>query len=681
MGIYLKILIALFVLAPFAADASGLAKPPNNLGLKIYWTFNEGSGTRAIDYSSNSNYGTLVGSPSFIAGKSGNRTALDFNGSSNYVQASQAPGTTNVTISAWVRITAAPGSNGGIAGFLSALFGDGRKNLFVGTDGKLYFFTYDGATKTTSTPTDTIPLNTWVHVVGTADGTNLKTYMNGVEVGTVASGSLLDTYTFFVSGTSGSPATNGHGYLNADIDEVRMYDRALTAPQVVALYEQGYARLNASSATLTSGTTLGNGLVGHWTFDGADTLSSITDKSGNSKNGYFYGGATSTAKTAGKLGQALRFNGSTNYINTPTISIASSISASAWVHSSNFDQNGMVILKGAVNEQWELFFAADTNDLKWRGGGLSSVDCTPLPTNNAWHHIVATQTGTAAIVYVDGVVCNSNTVEAIANGSNGIAIGRFDDFGGSYYFNGMIDDVRLYNRVLSADEVKQLYRLGGGKVNASSVALQGPSLGNGLLGHWTFDGSKLTQNVADSSGAGNNAFLTSGFTSTTTAAGKLGQALNFDGSNDYVSLSSFAHNIGTGDFTFSAWVYPRRVTTNYDGIMSVGSFAPAMVVDAGATNQWGAFWGSNLPSGSILSTHTWYFLVMQREGTTVRFYRNGVVEPTTHTVSTSMANTTFQIGTNNSVGTALCDCIIDDPRVYNRALSAAEVLQLYRLGK
>ena len=91
-----------------------------------------------------------------------------------------------------------------------------------------------------------------------------------------------------------------------------------------------------------------------------------------------------------------------------------------------------------------------------------------------------------------------------------------------------------------------------------------PSLDVGLVGHWTFDGRDMTVNARDTSGQGNNGSL-SGFTSTTTIPGKIGQALNFDGTSQGVNLGNPASlPDGNSPFTFSAWIKP---SANQDGII------------------------------------------------------------------------------------------------------------------
>ena len=96
-----------------------------------------------------------------------------------------------------------------------------------------------------------------------------------------------------------------------------IYNRALSASEVQQLYGLGAGtHVNTSSANLQRGSSLANGLVGYWTFDGSDISgSTVYDLSGNGNNGT-NNGAT---PTIGKLGQALKFDGSSSYVNIPDL--------------------------------------------------------------------------------------------------------------------------------------------------------------------------------------------------------------------------------------------------------------------------------------------------------------------------------------------------------------------------
>jgi len=210
------------------------------------------------------------------------------------------------------------------------------------------------------------------------------------------------------------------------------------------------------------------------------------DSSGNGKHGTANG--TTITTSAQKLGAAARdFNGSSDYISAPTISISNNITVEAWVNSSNYVANMFVVQKAPVNTQWELYF--ENPYLKWRGGSTTSVNCS-LPTNGQWHHVAGVQSGTTATVYIDGAQCNTGTVTAIGNGSGAIEIGRHD--GPGYYFDGLIDEVRISDTARTAEEIKQdAQRFPYGVYTSETIDL---TSGNGTVAN--LDSLEWTDNVS-----------------------------------------------------------------------------------------------------------------------------------------------------------------------------------------
>ncbi len=99
------------------------------------------------------------------------------------------------------------------------------------------------------------------------------------------------------------------------------------------------------------------------------------------------------------------------------------------------------------------------------------------------------------------------------------------------FFSGRIDDVRIYNRVLKADEIAQLYKLGTANAGHSNTT----AVSNGLVGYWTFDGGVTnwtTGTTQDVSGTGNTGSLSTMSTSSSPTVGKIGQAFTFNGSRN-----------------------------------------------------------------------------------------------------------------------------------------------------
>jgi hypothetical protein len=253
-----------------------------------------------------------------------------------------------------------------------------------------------------------------------------------------------------------------------------------TTPAVYTLSCSTPVGSRSASTTVASIGVLKNGLINYWTLDAADISgTTAADVSPNACSpGILYNSPTATTGHYGTANSAMSFNGSNTYIESPTVGITNTISVSAWVYSSNFNQNSMIVEKEQVNTQWGLFFEGGL--LKWRGGSMAEITAS-LPSNNAWHHIVATQNGTTAKLYVDGVLVKTGTVAAIGNSTyyyNTINIGRYNN---GYYFNGKIDDVLVWSRELSAGDVTSLYSLPSSaaaalRSAAPSAAAAGPAV-------------------------------------------------------------------------------------------------------------------------------------------------------------------------------------------------------------
>lgn len=203
-------------------------------GLVAAWGFEEGSGSTVADGSGNANNGTISGASWTTAGKYGN--ALNFDGTNDSVGVADSNSldlTTAMTLSAWVKPDAISGKwqdlifkergSSGSYGLDADGPGTSRPSVaFARADG-VYVMT--GPTALTA--------GQWAHVAGTWDGQNLKLYVNGTLVRTVArTGPILTSSDPLRIG--GTAVFGGNQYVDGTIDEVRVYNRALTAQEVQA---------------------------------------------------------------------------------------------------------------------------------------------------------------------------------------------------------------------------------------------------------------------------------------------------------------------------------------------------------------------------------------------------------------------------------------------------------------
>lgn len=208
------------------------------------------------------------------------------------------------------------------------------------------------------------------------------------------------------------------------------------------------------------------------------TTLSVKDFTANSLDVTTNSGGTATS---GKIDGAISMSGSSSYLTIPTTSIATNLTAEAWVNSSTLtSQNGFIWSKLTVNTQWSLFF--EGGSLKMRGAGTGSDVTATSPSNSAWHHLAAVFAGTTGTLYIDGTQAATGTIVGIANAANGLIIGAYGASGGLYNYTGKIDEACLHATNRSGDWVATRY------ANQNNPPAIGAFTANGRLSRLTLLG-------------------------------------------------------------------------------------------------------------------------------------------------------------------------------------------------
>ncbi|MBP6881918.1 MAG: hypothetical protein KBC35_04810 [Candidatus Pacebacteria bacterium] len=271
-------------------------------------------------------------------------------------------------------------------------------------------------------------------------------------------------------------------YFKGVVDDVRAYTRSLSAEEVMRLYQMGEGT-KISTTIKTPGSPLEQGLVGHWTFDGPDvewssTTAEIEDVSGNGNHGDA-ASLTNRSVTAGIHGQGMSFNGTSHSsMGDPadgSLDPTGSFALSAWVkttQSVSAGQYGAIAGKGYLNNDngYGLFLNGDNGSkptFQARTGNITvqtDSPSAPVVNDGQWHLLtgVRDHPNNTTYLYVDGVLADTAT-GALTNyttGANfGIGKSAYNISSWRFPLTGSVDDVRLYNRALSAEEVQQLYQL------------------------------------------------------------------------------------------------------------------------------------------------------------------------------------------------------------------------------
>ena len=443
------------------------------------------------------------------------------------------------------------------------------------------------------------------------------------------------------------------------------------------------------------------GLVGWWTMDGKDTVwtsstaATTVDKSGNGNTGTLTGMTQSIATTPGKIGQGLRFDGVNDHVVIPD---STSIDNANWtvstwfkVRGSNFPPSNHSVIFERINGltvEYNTYISAGSNVLTTYAGNSPSSGLTVL-LSERWYHLVLYFDGTNLRMYLNGNL-EINTTRTIPVSNANIYLGSRN--GNQFPFAGDIDDVRIYNRALSAAEITALYNIGTAShfnVTPKNV------LTSGLVGHWTFDGkdtvwtSSSAATTLDKSGNNNTGTLTNMTQSTSPVAGKIGQGLKFDGSNDYVLTTTIAGGGTTNTATFSAWVNTKS-KSSYDGVIfhrNGGAVRGLLLNDAATsiTYCWECTADEyTATTGLTLTDGQWYFVSVVITPTAATVYKidqSGTLSSWTHTKTHNAysLNVVYDIGRDN--GGRYWDGNIDDVRIYNRSLSQSEIIKLYNMGR
>ena len=403
-------------------------------------------------------------------------------------------------------------------------------------------------------------------------------------------------------------------------------------------------------------------LVAYYPFTG-----NADDGSGNNLHGTV-NGPVLTADRFNNENSAYSFDGVDDVIevsDNSLLDITEQISLAAWIYPTS-QKTQMIIRKGATvtpSPPYGLSLSGTGNivfDLS-PNGQLTQLVKTGYSLNE-WSFIVGTYDGTMMKLYVNGNLEETLSVSGSLNENNNVLLLGTRLRLTSDTFEGILDDIRIYNKALSEGEIDDLYN-------------EFQDLG--LVAYYPFTGN------ADD-GSGNNLHGTvNGPVLTADRFNNENSAYSFDGVDDVIEVSDNSLLDITEQISLAAWIYPTSQKTQ-------------MIIRKGATVTPSPPYGLALsgtgnivfdlsPNGQLTqlvktgySLNEWSFIVGTYDGTMMRLYVNGNLEETL-SVSGSLNenNNVLLLGTRLRLTSDTFEGILDDIRIYNKALSEGEIKELY----
>ena len=392
------------------------------------------------------------------------------------------------------------------------------------------------------------------------------------------------------------------------------------------------------------------------------------DISGHGNNGTILG---NPSWVNGRFGKALSFDGIDDRINwgysgeTPE----DNFTMMAWVKTSTaitLHSESNTGTSGTSGQRYVFYPAHGGEGCPWAGAGISvgtngiivaehcAAYAPPIAVysgniGSGWNHIAVTYTNKQPRIYLNGKLVRTGYTSTQSSVRAPQSSGNGWDF-----FVGTIDDIRIFDRSLSNSEIRGFVT---GPVMALSM-------------------DEPTGNIAfDSSGNGNNGMIYG----SSRVAGHSGSAIQFDSVSDYITLPA-SNSIVSDEsgITISLWVKADSVQASQPRITSLFRSAGLTGFNIGIIDsEWASYsatddGGTWLKSG-VETDSDWHHIVATNDGTTHRIYIDGI-ERNSRDQGFSVGATAAVIGRATSDASLAFKGIVDEVRIYNRAISGSEVL-------
>ena len=559
--------------------------------------------------------------------------------------------------------------------------GGGSDNIVLqrdGTSNQLNLQVNRGGSKVELTTTNNpIVLNTWQYFSVTIDPSGgAKIFLNGNIIAQDQNSAFVPNNVVRTQNFVGKSRWPDFPLFQGQMGDLSVWKVALWPSEVMTGYTTGYTGNEPN-------------LVGLWHLGDANTTSQgLGGLSGAKAYGNFVPGSA-IASTAGlPFPSPMSFDGNSNYVSLPSTGLSNfsnGFSAGVWVCPSNtaYNTNFFDFGNGSPSNNIELQRGNETDDLLlyvYRGGSSKCLKAVKAITLNTWQYFSVTITPSGvATIYKNGIqIAQDSSSSYVPNN-----VDRYTNYvGGSHWsqdklFQGQMADLSVWNRAISADDVRFAYTSG----------LQGNE--NGLVQLYRL--GNLQSGGNNSKGENVTGEVKPVISSTDTLP--MQRPMNFDGRTNYVILPSTGLDNFTGGFSAGAWVNPTGARSHIFDFGQKNSdsinleIAPATDKNFQYDLSLNVFKGTsktNLYLSNAVTLNTWqYFSVTISPGGEARIYRNGV-EIGRATNGGFVPNTVTRdyayAGLSSVSGDLLYQGQMGDLTVWNKTLSADEVRTGYTTG-
>ena len=380
--------------------------------------------------------------------------------------------------------------------------------------------------------------------------------------------------------------------------------------------------------------------------DKENNSTAITDVSSYSRNITNTSNITNST-TQYKYGISSIYFSSNKTLTPPTISLTDDFTIEGWFYQTTAVTTYMVFANGSHWFGW---------DGTATGLGVSSSNVVSLDLTNSWQHIAFVRASGVTSVYQNGKLLG--TVSTV--GTAAVNISALGSYGGSYGYNGYIDDFRISSVArYTADFIPPLSLTAILDITTDFYPYNVALL---LKGNGTADSTTFT----DSSGFAHTLTTTGNPKNSITQFKYGSSSAYFDGADYLTTPTNGRFDFGTGDFTIECWIYMGVNSNSY--MIFTGGVTNSGNVNFGVNSSKLYFGGSGgvivLTGTTTLKTNTWQHVAIVRFGTSLTSYIDGVLDKTVTDTNNYITTTEVSVGAYQAaVGVWDFKGYIDDLRV------------------
>ena len=683
---------------------------------KVYYSFDtdDTTGTTMLDISGTPQYnGTCTNMASNCNTVSGlliNSSDFDYN--NDYIAGTpyslDIQAGNNYTISGWINADTL--DNGATSVNYNSLMGYGVSGgrffyVWVEDSGFVASMRDSGGSSSVNiiyNPSGGVNLSQWYHYVLVVEGLNVKMYIDNVYRGQMTESATVGNVPLFI-GTTNNVGSNIN-YFDGRIDEFAIYERVLNTTEISQLYNDGNgfnpysvtptppgtgvngitnnSYYNTSNLVVNLTTTdvvdslfyylnntnyiVEDGLVAYYNFDGnyLDATSNGNDgtNSGSTLNQQnltgTITGATFDNTNSPPVGEySMSFDGINDYVDLGDNNVPKTMCLWFNIPTGETQTQDLVNRYKYLDKKgFRIYYDSGAIRLILNNGTSTPQITKSFTPDSNWHFVCSIIDNGDFDLYLDEETVTSGTYTGSLEDSSNILLGTYDT--SANYFNGSIDDVRIYDRALTTEEIADIYA-------------------NNSLANDVRQSNAHRFNFEEGSG-------------TTTKGQPIipldVQQVQFDGINDYVSTTlNFNTEVYStnNEATVSFWMKSYNdISSSGLNIISAndgGNGRFYFRLDGGRP-QW-AISNTYLDFNTIntqeeLSSWNHYLFIINQTNTVG--YLNGIVEQVrTNSIDSSVGNNNLFIGSNWNADSTFLNGSMDEIRIYNRALSETEIEKLY----